>query len=487
MREIFKKAAIASILAVAVGCTAHKPKSDEPLPPQNGNNLHEVSYRPKAIFNAPFQTQYSMQLDRLERNANNAARSKRHVILIDRDQLAAYLVRKDSHHVQEAIDLQLKLHGVKATQTQLSAMTHTLGRTTVWSNPNAMVFAPGRTRYGALSENSIIHDVCIVIPEAGDLHSINGVWGYSGRNDYIRKDIPLTREGITSRTTYHEIWHCHDRKFLPLVPQTSAAREKDPLGSAYAIHRAELFADVASALQMYVEKDTLTIPVWADLRALRSDRQGADFAKNYSARVDPEYYSGAIYYTTPGLEAVIEHVKTAGLDRVSKYTAQDIQAVAEEITVRTALSKPQMRLLAGHLEQGRAYTMPVSSQDRSFINDYMQRLTQAEKQILTKDPSQGIKRFNPVPAKKYLDEAPRQTVEEVKRHLRYLALTQPFNDTSFLQLMDTWRAELHSSTPYKQELQDRVLILDALLRSGYIDEIKATQKSKLANLMAHQP
>ncbi len=409
------------------------------------------------------QTRYSQMLDKIEAEGN-AANPAQQIIILDMDEV---LLSGLSGELRRPIE-QLEKSGATRDGAVISGINLAMpsGKSfhALDQNPQAFLYVAKNGK-----------NVCAIVPDTLDLSGYTRASSFWGRAVQSNVKADSAPEDFFRHVTYHELWHCLDKKFLQQVTAAYKGREADTAAYAVLLHRSELFAEIAATLTLAAKGETGISLQRADMRAWRSYKAGSAFIHGfggeggYSKKHDPEYYAGAYYYLTRGTDAALEHAKQTGQDKIRQYSFDDIGRIAAELTEKVALDKSQIIALANFFDKGEAYLKKLraapSPQERKnllFLEDFLARVTLAGERVAV-PAAEGFRgaRVLPPSVKAVVEDDLQKTFNgEAKPDARQAAIA----------LLDQYRYNLHhaADTKTRQDYEERLAALRLMLGRGNV-------------------
>lgn len=410
----------------------------------------------------------------------NATAPKLRVVIVDPDEINLTTINNSNRPTQK-LYAYMQARGIDLRRDDFSALSWGMGAHygPNSSNPQAQRFSTSGNKTGA-------KDICVIIPETADLSSRSLVEKWVGRAGPTHQIAALDpgAYAMMARVAWHEAWHCLDDEFV-LAYETMDSDKGFEF--AHAIHRAEMFADVAATLTMASKGNLSIIQDTSDARAISSRWNGPKMMDAYMPQYDAEYYSGITYYTTPAHDAVLRHIQTVGIDVVSRYTLQDIHKIAADVTRKQALSATEFRAVASFLKRGNNYVEELRRQaargnktaarNLDFIAAYSARTEVARDRLVTPTTKPVIPLPDVVPptAEMHLNDA----TQAEKNHIRQ-ELAQSINavrasggtaQQGVLARMEEWRHDLHTDPNRRPDLERRLYITGLMLGHGLLDDL----------------
>ncbi len=436
------------------------------------------------------RTRYSQLLDEIEAEGNTAS-PKREIIILDTDE--ALLSLKPYHPAPDVTAFFVPREVISQLKERNAVPDDKTKSNISWSlNPQREVHPlhqapqvfPYTTKEG--------RDVCAVVPGSLDAASATMAGNFLGSDIPSKIKADFSPESFFRHETYHELWHCLDKTFLQERFSTHA--KITPVEQAVLRHRSELFAEVAASLTLAVKGETDISQQRADLRAWRSYKGGAAFIKDTAEekgyrKTDYEYYTGAFYYLTPGTDAVLEHVRTVGVETVRGYSFEDIGRIAAEITEKTALQGWQMEAIGKFFDKGDVYlknlqldNTPQAQKERAFMEQYVARAKLAADRIsLPSERGFITPKHNMMPESLWKTMSPvviERVVKDLSEKRKSLSPQQ-----ASVTLLDEYRATLHQTkdADIRQKMEENLLVLRLMLVRGSVpDYIPRPRRGALA-------
>ncbi len=289
---------------------------------------------------------------------------------------------------------------------------------------------------------------------------------------------------MMARVAWHEAWHCLDNEFV--LAYETMDHDKG-FEFAHAIHRAEMFADVAATLTMAAKGNLSILQDTSDARAISSRWNGPKMMDAYIAQYDAEYYAGITYYTTPAHDAALRHIQRAGMNTVSRYTLQDIHEIAADITRKNALSETEFRAVANFLKRGQPYVEELRRQaaggnrnatrNLAFITAYSARTEAARDRLVTPTSNPVIPLPDVVPptAEMHLNDATQAEKNQIRQELtQSIDAARASGGTArngILARMEQWRHDLHNDPARRPDLERRLYLTGLMLGHGLLDDL----------------
>ncbi len=318
-----------------------------------------------------------------------------------------------------------------------------------------------------LDENVDQKHISVVITSVPDLSSrsfINKWIGHKSGPNIMEAKIDPGPYAMMLRTTWHEVWHGLDSHFL----EEGYYIKGDPaLDNALRMHKAEVFAEVAAVLTMAPEYPKI-VQQMADIRAISSDYESRKTLPGIRPS-DVGYYDGVSYYLTRALDLVEDHIRTVGMDAVSRYTMDDISRVARDITVRGALSKTELHHMATSLAAG----APVSARVRLAKERLMQdtgvpvppKPTRAQRSQADEDHYFVDKILQDVP------DAEKQQIKDAVKEAAAPAIARgQLGEDGLVALIESWRKKVQEEDPQARAYERKLYVLTLMLTQGHLDK-----------------
>lgn len=422
------------------------------------------------------ETRYSRLLDEIEAEGNAATASAKKIVILDSDE--ALLDSLSGSAAWPGAQLQARgLPADRSTQSSIRlAMSHDDYFHPLQQNPQAFPYAVNGQA------------ACAIVPDTLDLSGrtrARSFWGASVRSDMAAQTAP---EGFFRHVTYHELWHCLDTTFLPAAEAAYKTREADPAAYAVLLHRREMFAEIGATLTLAAKGETDISRIRADLRAWKAYTSGWTFIRGfegetgYSPKYDPEYYSGAFYYLTPGTDAALEHVRQAGPAAVSAYTFADIGRIAAELTEKHALDRAQIVAMANYFRDGEAYLgklrasgAAASKKELAFLQSFIARAKAAGERtaIPANDGFRTPPFHSALPDEEFAKAFPPAARAAVEKDLRgiFARAAAPDERKAAAELLDRYRHALHHAAPddgARRDYEDRLAVLRLMMGKGQV-------------------
>ncbi|WP_435641635.1 hypothetical protein [Micavibrio aeruginosavorus] len=409
-------------------------------------------------------TTFSKMLVNIESQANAYAQTKNampRVYIVDIDQINTF-TRKNPEAFGNKLYYYLKSRGLELQTKDASSVRLSMG-----SMYGPTQYKPEAVAASTKENTRKTDDVCIVTTDTPDLssRSLLEKWvGEAGPRE-LHAAIDPGPYKMLQRALWHEVWHCLDRTFVHAV---NRANRSNAFEYARAIHRSEAFADVAATLTMFVRGDREILQQTADARAISSRWNGPKMMMvNYSPEHDADYYTGSTYYTTPMHDALLAHIRKTGIERIKRYTMNDIERVATDITTAHELNEMQFRAIADYLKTGKG-TSP-------FIAAYQNRSDVARARIMTETRQRVLPYTDTLPPKieVVLAKASRAEKQIVSTALQTaiaaaLSKGQTARQGVFNQL-EAWRKDLHGDKARRPDLERKLYLSALMLGNGDFD------------------
>ena len=317
-----------------------------------------------------------------------------------------------------------------------------------------------------LDENVDQKHISVVITSVPDLSSrsfINKWIGHKSGPNIMEAKVDPGPYAMMLRTTWHEVWHGLDPHFLEEGYYIKGAPSLD---NAERMHKAEVFAEVAAVLTMVPEYPQI-VQQMADIRAISSDYESRKILPGLRPS-DASYYDGVSYYLTRALDLVEDHVRTVGIDAVSRYTMDDISRIARDITVRGALSKTELHQMATSLAAG----APVSARVRLAKERMMQdtgvpvppKPTRSQRSQTDEDHYFVDRILQDVP------EAEKQQVKDAVKEAVAPAIARgQLGEHGLVALIESWRKKVQEEDPQARAYERKLYVLTLMLTQGHLD------------------
>lgn len=308
---------------------------------------------------------------------------------------------------------------------------------------------------------------CIVITSVPDLSSrsfINKWIGHKSGPNIMEAKVDPGPYAMMVRTTWHEAWHCIDPHFL----EEGYYIKGDPaLDNAQRMHKAEVFAEVAAVLTMATDHPQI-VQQMADIRAISSDYESRKTLPGMRPS-DASYYDGVSYYLTRALDLVEDHIRTVGMDAVSRYSMDDISRIARDITARGALSKAELQQMATSLAAG----APVSARVKLAKERMMQdtgvpvppKPTRAQRSQADEDHYFVDRILQDVP------DAEKQHVTAAVKEVAAAAIARgQLGEQGLITLIESWRKKVQEEGPEARAYERKLYVLTLMLTQGHFEK-----------------
>ncbi len=345
---------------------------------------------------------------------------------------------------------------------------------------------PQALHFNAKDKNAKDVPVCVVSPEIADLssRSLLEQWIGSAGPKQLRATIDPGPYAMTARVAWHEAWHCLDTDFV----QSYKTMDRDQgFEFALAIHRAEMFADVAATLTMARDGNLAIMQHTADARAVHSRWNGPKMMVDYSPKYDAEYYSGLTYYVTPAHDAALAHIQTVGEDVVRNYSMDDIKRIAKGLTLKNALNAQEFRVLANYLKNEKSYVKTLSAkaaqgdvtsqQNLAAINRYQKRADIAKANLMIETNTPVIQKPDIVPPTvlEILGQTSKEEKADIELDISKAISTALRSGLTARQgvynQLERWRHELHTDTARRPDLERKLYLAGVMLYNGKMDHL----------------
>lgn len=309
---------------------------------------------------------------------------------------------------------------------------------------------------------------CVVIAENADLSSQSLVEKWIGEAGKYRL-TPTINPGpymMMKRSVWHEVWHCLDQEF---VVERKKIHKDAAFERALAIHRSEMFADVAATLTMAAQGDHAIMQQTADIRAVSSRWKAPEMMSIYRRESDAEFYTAAIYYTTPGHDAAMAHIRSVGSKTLKSYSLNDIGRIAADITHKHALKPADVSAMVSYLGTGKGSS--------TFINEYKARTEQAKARVTVETRERVIMRPDNVPPS--IDDILNRTSKTEKQAIhnafaRSIAEAAKHGQVPLhgvMNQLEVWRHALHNDEKRRPDLERKLYIGGLMLGQGLLDSL----------------
>lgn len=432
----------------------------------------------------PGTTTMSLLLKKIEAEANAASTPQR-IIIVDTDELHT-LADETITYPDRRLGAYLESRDLHISWGDRSTLDWAMGAQfgPTSRNPQAMHF-------NAKGKDGGIIPVCVVSPETGDLSS------RSLLEQWIGKAGPKQLQAATdpgpymmaARVAWHEAWHCLDTDFV----QSYKTMDRDQgFEFALAIHRAEMFADVAATLTMARDGDLSILKYTADARAVNSRWNGPKMMEDYSPKHDAEYYAGLTYYVTPAHDAALAHIQSVGADAVKRYTLDDIKRIATGITLKNALNAQEFRTLANYLKDGQTYVKTLSvkaaqgdesaRENLALIDRYQKRTDTGKANLMVETNIPVVPKPDIVPPTivEILTQTPKQEKADIERAIANAVAAALRSGMTARQgaynQLESWRQELHTDPARRPDLERKLYLAGMMLYQGQMDHILLQSK-----------
>lgn len=312
------------------------------------------------------------------------------------------------------------------------------------------------------------HKKCAVIAENADLSSQSLVekWIGEAGKYRLKPSINPGPYAMMKRSVWHEVWHCLDPEF---VIERKKIHKDAAFERALAIHQSEMFADVAATLTMAAQGDQAIMQQTADIRAVSSRWKAPEMMSIYRRESDAEFYTAAIYYTTPGHDAAMAHIRSVGSKTLKSYTLNDIGRIAADITRKHALKPDEINAMVAYLGTGKGSS--------AFVNQYKARTEQAKARVTVETRERVIARPDNVPPS--IDDILNKTSKTEKQAIhnafaRSIAEAAKHGQVPLQGVMnqlETWRHALHTDDKPRPDLERKLYIGGLMLGQGMLDSL----------------
>lgn len=424
-------------------------------------------------------TTMSLLLKNIEGQAN-ATNPTHRIIIIDTDELHT-LANDSITYPDRRLGAYLESRALNISFGDKSSLDWAMGAQFGPTSRN-----PQALHLNAKDKNEQTVPVCVVSPETGDLSSRSLLESWIGKAgpNHLQAAIDPGPYAMAARVAWHEAWHCLDTEFVQSY--TTMDRDKG-FEFALAIHRAEMFADVAATLTMARDGNLTIMKHTADARAVHSRWNGPKMMEDYSPKYDAEYYSGLTYYVTPAHDAALAHIHAVGIDTVKNYTLDDIKRIATQMTHKNALNAQEFRNLADYLKMGAAYVQTLSAkaaqgdsmakQNLMAIDRYQKRADAGKANLMIETNIPVIQKPDIVPPTivDILAKTPKQEKADIHLAIAKAVSAALRNGQTARQgvynQLESWRQELQTAPARRTDLEQKLYLAGMMLYQGQMDDI----------------
>lgn len=318
-----------------------------------------------------------------------------------------------------------------------------------------------------LDQNIEQKQSCVVVTTVPDLSSrsfINKWVGHKAGPNIMEAKVDPGPYAMMLRTTWHEVWHCIDPHFLEEGYYIKGAPSLD---NAQRMHRAEVFAEVAAVLTMAPEFPRI-VQQMADIRAISSDYESRKAIPGMRPS-DASYYDGVSYYLTRALDLVEDHIRSVGMETVSRYSMDDISRIARDITVRGALSKAELHQMATSLAAGAPTSARVKLAKERLLQDTGVPLppkpTRAQRPQTDEDHYFVDKILQDMP-----DSEKQDVTAAVKEAAEASIARGQLGESGLITLIESWRKKVQEEDPEARAYERKLYILSLMLTHGHFED-----------------